>query len=125
MAETKISDSDPHESFHFVANREKHSPDLLIDSLAEDHSQACRSDCVQARDLCALSVQKNSAHELLPEMPIYRLRMDHPAFHSFYEIEKVGFRDRMLRDGVAPLLPIGTGRSLPPEPAGRAARPST
>lgn len=42
-----------------------------------------------------------AAHEILPESPVYRLRMDHPVFHSFYEIDKVGFRDRLIRDGLA------------------------
>ena len=42
-----------------------------------------------------------AAHDILPEQPLYRLRMDHPVFHSFYEIDKVGYRDRMKRDGLA------------------------
>ena len=43
-----------------------------------------------------------AAHEILPESPLYRVRMDHPVFHSFYEIDKVAFRERLVRDGVAP-----------------------
>jgi len=42
-----------------------------------------------------------AAHDILPESPCYRLRMDHPVFHSFYEIDKVGYRPRMIRDGLA------------------------
>lgn len=42
-----------------------------------------------------------AARELLPEQQVYRLRMDHPVFQSFYQIDKVKFRDRLLRDGVA------------------------
>ena len=42
-----------------------------------------------------------AAHDILPERPSYRLRMDHPVFHSFYEIEKVSYRPRMIKDGVA------------------------
>ncbi len=42
-----------------------------------------------------------AAHSIFPEQPIYRLRMDHPAFHSYYEIDKVSFRDRMVKDGLA------------------------
>ena len=42
-----------------------------------------------------------AAHEILPDRPVYRLRMDHPVFHSFYEIDKVAFRDRLVRDGLA------------------------
>ncbi len=29
-----------------------------------------------------------AALEILPDRPVYRLRMDHPVFHSFYEISK-------------------------------------
>ncbi len=41
-----------------------------------------------------------AAKAILPERNIYRLRMDHPVFHSFYNIDKVAFRDRMVKDGV-------------------------
>jgi hypothetical protein len=42
----------------------------------------------------------DAAKAILPERNIYRLRMDHPVFHSFYNIDKVAFRDRMMKDGV-------------------------
>ena len=42
-----------------------------------------------------------AARAILPEQALYRLRMDHPVFHSFYEIDKVGFRDRLVKDGLA------------------------
>ena len=42
-----------------------------------------------------------AAQQILPDLTLYRLRMDHPVFHSFYEVGKVGYRDRMVRDGVA------------------------
>lgn len=42
-----------------------------------------------------------AAHDILPEQPLYRIRLDHPVFHSFYEINKVGYRDRMVKDGLA------------------------
>ena len=41
-----------------------------------------------------------AAHDILPERPPYRLRLDHPVFHSFYEISKVAYRPRMIKDGV-------------------------
>ena len=41
-----------------------------------------------------------AAKAILPERNLYRLRMDHPVFHSFYNIDKVAFRDRMVKDGV-------------------------
>lgn len=42
-----------------------------------------------------------AARAILPEQTLYRLRMDHPVFHSFYEIDKVAFRDRLVNDGLA------------------------
>ena len=42
-----------------------------------------------------------AAQQLFPDRPLYRLRMDHPIFHSFYEIDKVKYRDRMVKDGLA------------------------
>jgi hypothetical protein len=42
-----------------------------------------------------------AAHEILPERTLYRLRMDHPVFHAFYDIDKVTYRDRMIKDGLA------------------------
>jgi len=42
-----------------------------------------------------------AAVAILPEQTLYRLRMDHPVFHSFYEIDKVTFRDRLVKDGLA------------------------
>jgi len=42
-----------------------------------------------------------AAKDILPEQAPYRLRMDHPVFHSFYEIDKVSFRDRLVKDGLA------------------------
>ena len=43
-----------------------------------------------------------AAAQIIPDRPVYRLRMDHPVFHSFYEINKVSFRDRLIRDGIVP-----------------------
>jgi hypothetical protein len=42
-----------------------------------------------------------AAREILPGSPVYRLRMDHPVFHSYYQIDKVGFRERLVKDGLA------------------------
>ena len=41
-----------------------------------------------------------AAHDILPERSTYRLRMDHPVFHSFYEINQVAYRPRMIKDGM-------------------------
>jgi len=42
-----------------------------------------------------------ATREILPESPTYRLRADHPLFHSYYDIDKVTYRDRMVKDGMA------------------------
>ncbi len=41
-----------------------------------------------------------AAQQILPERNVYRLRLDHPIFHSYYNIDKVQYRDRMVKDGV-------------------------
>jgi hypothetical protein len=41
-----------------------------------------------------------AASQIFPERQLYRLRMDHPIFRSFHTIEKVAYRERMVRDGV-------------------------
>lgn len=41
-----------------------------------------------------------AARQILPENPVYRLRLDHPVFHSYHEIGKVAYRERAIRDGV-------------------------
>jgi hypothetical protein len=41
-----------------------------------------------------------AARLILPERQLYRLRMDHPVFRSFHTIDKVAYRERMVRDGV-------------------------
>ena len=41
-----------------------------------------------------------AAHDILPERNVYRLRTDHPAFNSFYQISQVKYRERAVRDGV-------------------------
>ncbi len=41
-----------------------------------------------------------AAQDILPERNVYRLRMDHPAFNSYYPITQVKYRDRAVKDGV-------------------------
>lgn len=41
-----------------------------------------------------------AAGQILPERSVYRLRMDHPVFEAYYKIERVGYRDRAVRDKV-------------------------
>jgi hypothetical protein len=41
-----------------------------------------------------------AAGEILPERSVYRLRLDHPVFNSYYPITQVKYRERAVRDGV-------------------------
>jgi hypothetical protein len=41
-----------------------------------------------------------AARQVLPENPIYRLRLDHPLFRSYHEIKEVKYRERAITDGV-------------------------
>jgi len=41
-----------------------------------------------------------AAQQILPESPLYRLRLDHPLFRSYHEIKEVKYRERAIRDGV-------------------------
>ena len=41
-----------------------------------------------------------AARLILPENPVYRLRLDHPLFRSYNEIKEVKYRERAIRDGV-------------------------
>ena len=41
-----------------------------------------------------------AAGQILPENPVYRLRLDHPLFRSYNEIKEVKYRERAIRDGV-------------------------
>jgi hypothetical protein len=41
-----------------------------------------------------------AARQVLPENPVYRLRLDHPLFRSYHEIKEVKYRERAITDGV-------------------------
>lgn len=41
-----------------------------------------------------------AARQILPENPVYRLRLDHPVFHAYHDIKEVRYRERAIRDGV-------------------------
>jgi hypothetical protein len=41
-----------------------------------------------------------AARQILPENPVYRLRLDHPVFRSYHEIKQVKYRQRAIDDGV-------------------------
>ncbi len=41
-----------------------------------------------------------AAQQILPESPVYRLRLDHPLFRAYHDIKQVKYRQRAIRDGV-------------------------
>ncbi|MBC8126022.1 MAG: DUF4159 domain-containing protein [Gloeobacteraceae cyanobacterium ES-bin-144] len=41
-----------------------------------------------------------AAQQILPENPVYRIRLDHPVFRSYHEIKEVKYRERAIKDGV-------------------------
>ena len=43
---------------------------------------------------------QEAARQILPECPLYRLRLDHPLYHAYHDIGKVRYRERAIRDGV-------------------------
>jgi hypothetical protein len=61
ITQANISDACAHEAFHFVTNLEKHAANLAINALPQDHAQSRRRDGMQSRNLCLLTVEKNSA----------------------------------------------------------------
>jgi hypothetical protein len=65
IAQPEISNPHPHQPFHFVTDRIKHAPDLLIDSLAQNNAHSRRTDGLESRNLRALTIEKNSAQKFL------------------------------------------------------------
>ncbi|MCX7824701.1 MAG: DUF4159 domain-containing protein, partial [Verrucomicrobiae bacterium] len=46
-----------------------------------------------------------AAREIMPMRPVYQLRLDHPVFHSYYNIERVKYHPRLVKDGLAEPYP--------------------
>ena len=63
IAKPQIADPDTHEAFHFVAIRVKHTANLAINSLMQDHAQTGWCERLEPRDYGALAVEKNSAQQ--------------------------------------------------------------
>jgi len=62
-AKPQISDANADEIFHSITNGFKHTANLAIDSLSQDNAQADGRHRMEARNPCALTVEKNSAHQ--------------------------------------------------------------
>jgi len=61
VAKPKISDANANETFDAITNGFEHAANLAINALPQDHAQSRRRDGMQSRNLCLLTVEKNSA----------------------------------------------------------------
>src|SRR5215212_10798520 len=62
-AKPKISDANANEIFHAVTNGFEHAANLAVDSLSQDNAQAHGRHGVESRNLCSLTVDKNSVQQ--------------------------------------------------------------
>jgi hypothetical protein len=53
--------------FHVVTDSIKHSPDLLINALAQNNANSGRTNGIKPRYLGALTIEKDSPNEFLRE----------------------------------------------------------
>jgi hypothetical protein len=63
IAKSQIADARAHESLHIVADFVKHSPDLAVDPLSQNDSDARWSDRLEPRDLRSFTIEKNTAQQ--------------------------------------------------------------
>lgn len=49
------------------------------------------------------------AQQLIPERPPYRLGLDHPIYHSFFDINRIGYRPWALKAGAENNVPSALG----------------
>src|SRR5439155_490023 len=70
IAQPEISNPRPHQLFHFVTDRIKHAPDLLINSLAQNNAHSGRTDRTELCNLGAPTIQENSAQKFLRERAV-------------------------------------------------------
>ena len=60
IAKPQIADARAHESLHIIADFVKHSPDLAVDPLSQNDSDARWSDRLEPRDLRSFTIEKNT-----------------------------------------------------------------
>ena len=70
IAKAQISNSNPHQMLHFVADAVKHPPDLLIEPLTQDDAQSSRTNRMETRNARPLAVENYSAQKLWRERSI-------------------------------------------------------
>src|SRR6476619_7908386 len=80
VAKAKISDANANELFDAITNGFKHTADLAIDSLSQDNAQANGRHGVESRNLCSLTIKKNSTQQFRREFGIPRAIQCHFVF---------------------------------------------
>src|SRR5437867_10927299 len=67
IAEAEISNANADETFHFEPERVEHSTDLAVDALTQNDAQPRGRKRMEPLNPRALTVEKNSARQLLRE----------------------------------------------------------
>jgi hypothetical protein len=80
VAKTKISNANANEHFDAITNGFKHTANLAIDSLSQDNAQAKGRHRVESRNLCSLTIKKNSTQQFRPEFGVPRAIQCHFVF---------------------------------------------
>ena len=63
IAKPETTHSNPHELFHLVADRIKHSANLLVESLPKNNPHAGRPDRMEPRNLRSSSIEHDAAQQ--------------------------------------------------------------
>src|SRR4029077_6218548 len=80
VAEPKISDANANEIFDAITDGFKHTANLAIDSLSKDNAQAHGRHGVEPRNLCSLTIEKNSAQQFRRKLGVPRAIQCHFVF---------------------------------------------
>jgi hypothetical protein len=72
IAKPQITDSNSDKMFHAITNGFKHTANLTIDPLPQDDAQAEGRHGVESRNLCSLTVEKDSAQQFRRERGVPR-----------------------------------------------------
>src|SRR5689334_18833185 len=80
VAKPKISDANANEIFDAITNGFKHTANLAIDSLSQNNAQADGRHRVESRDLCSLTIEKNSAQQFRRKFGVPRAVQCHFIF---------------------------------------------
>jgi hypothetical protein len=76
----KISDANANEIFDAITHGFEHTSNLAIDSLSQDNAQADGRHGVESRNLCSLTIEKNSAQQFRRKLGVPRAIQCHFVF---------------------------------------------